>query len=199
MFYFWGAVLSIGVCARLLSFVQRHRIRQKIYQPIASGTSSAYRSTSSVPSSKKSWIKQHISIPAAFGDRCSRPYGWITIPPRIQSLTILAFVIFNIVMCSCSYVLTDGNIYWPRKSRQLLRFVSDRTGIISLANFPLIWLFGMRNDVLIWMTGWGFGTYNAFHRWTARIATIQAVIHSLGYTVMILDSKCLLNHYQLLY
>jgi predicted ferric reductase len=69
-----------------------------------------------------------------------------------------------------------------------LRYVSDRTGIISLANFPLVWLFGMRNDFLMWMTGWGFGTYNSFHRWVARVATLQAIVHSLGYTLMILES-----------
>jgi predicted ferric reductase len=46
----------------------------------------------------------------------------------------------------------------------------------------------MRNDALMWITGWGFGTYNAFHRWVARVATLQAVLHSLGYTLMILES-----------
>ena len=47
----------------------------------------------------------------------------------------------------------------------------------------------MRNDVLMWLTGWGFGTYNAFHRWVARVATLQAIVHSLGYTLMIMDSE----------
>jgi hypothetical protein len=39
------------------------------------------------------------------------------------------------------------------------------------------------------VTGWGFGTYNAFHRWVARVATLQAVVHSLGYTLMIWNSQ----------
>jgi predicted ferric reductase len=134
------------------------------------------------------WVKRYITIPATFGNLCSRPYGWCTVPPRIQSLTILLFIALNVVLCTCSYQLTDGNLWWPEKSAQLLRFVSDRTGIISLANFPLVWLFGMRNDALMWMTGWGFGTYNAFHRWLARVATLQAVVHSIGYTWMILES-----------
>lgn len=72
---------------------------------------------------------------------------------------------------------------------QILRHVSDRTGIISFANFPLIWLFGMRNNLVIWLTGWNFGTYNNFHRWLARIATAQAIVHSIGYTILILRSK----------
>lgn len=75
---------------------------------------------------------------------------------------------------------------YPTITLQVLRYVSDRTGIISFANFPIIWLFGMRNNVVIWMTGWDFGTYNNFHRWAARIATVQAVVHSIGYTVLIL-------------
>lgn len=68
------------------------------------------------------------------------------------------------------------------------RYVSDRTGIISFANFPLIWLFGMRNNLLMWLTGWDFGTYNNFHRWVARVATVQAIVHSVGYTVLVFDS-----------
>lgn len=74
-------------------------------------------------------------------------------------------------------------------TRQILRHVSDRTGIISFANFPLIWLFGMRNNVLLWLTGWDFGTYNNFHRWVARVATVQAVIHSIGYTALIFKGE----------
>jgi hypothetical protein len=76
---------------------------------------------------------------------------------------------------------------FPTQTKQWLRYVSDRTGIISFANFPIIWLFGMRNNFAIWLTGWDFGTYNNFHRWVARIATLQAVIHSVGYTVLVFN------------
>ncbi|KAI8942267.1 hypothetical protein NX059_000346 [Plenodomus lindquistii] len=188
MYYFWILVISMGVCTRLLSFLPKLRDQKHKYQSIESDNQRTQEHAHGILSLPLAWLKQYITTPATFGDRCSRPYGWCTIPPRIQSLTIFGFVAFNIVFCSCSYRLTDGNLYWPEKSAQLLRFVSDRTGIIALANFPLVWLFGMRNDVLIFLTGWGFGTYNAFHRWVARIATLQAVIHSVGYTLMILGS-----------
>lgn len=52
-----------------------------------------------------------------------------------------------------------------------------------MANMPLMWVFAMRNNLLLWLTGWSFTTFNQFHRWIARIATIEAVIHSIGYTV----------------
>lgn len=74
---------------------------------------------------------------------------------------------------------------FPPTSKQIWRYVSDRAGILSWATFPVIWLFGMRNNLLMGLTGWDFGTFNNFHRWIARIATLQAVVHSVGYTVIV--------------
>lgn len=202
MYHFWILVVLFGVMSRLLSLLGnlKHQRRQHASSDdhLLHGTSTPYRPFIRSPA----WIKRYLTVPATFGNRCSTPYGWCTIPPRIQSATILIFVIINFLLCTCSYQLTDGNLYWPEKSAQLLRYASDRTGIISLANFPLVWLFGMRNDILLWLTGWGYGTYNAFHRWVARVATLQAVVHSLGYTLMIVESggwsgfsKYLVKHY----
>jgi predicted ferric reductase len=188
MYYFWIVVVAIGVTTRLSSLFYELRSRKQTFRHLPEVDNDTFPSSRSVLSIPQAYLKRYLTVPATFGDRCSRPYGWCTIPPRIQSLTIFLFITFNVILCSCSYRLTDGNLYWPEKSAQLLRYASDRTGIISLANFPLVWLFGMRNDFLVWLTGWGFGTYNSFHRWVARVATLQAVVHSLGYTLMILES-----------
>ncbi|KAH7346941.1 ferric-chelate reductase-like protein [Pyrenochaeta sp. MPI-SDFR-AT-0127] len=188
MYYFWILVVTAGISARLLSLIQNLRLQNRRYQGIPGDDAEYSTKRHGIFGLPKAWIKRFLLIPATFGDRCSRPLGWCTIPPRMQSLTIFFFLVLNLVLCSCSYHLTDGNLYWPNKSTQLTRYISDRTGIISLANFPLVWLFGMRNDALMWVTGWGFGTYNAFHRWVARVATVQAVVHSAGYTLMIMES-----------
>ena len=188
MIYFWVVVVAIGTATRLVGLIKSVNIRSRQYLPISDGEGIASPKVRSSTIGLNVMFKRFFSTPATFGDRCARPYGWCTIPARAQSCTIFAFVLFNIVACVGNYRLTDGNIYWPEKSAQLLRYVSDRTGIVSLANFPLIWLFGMRNDALLWLTGWGFGTFNAFHRWVARVATVEAVIHSIGYTIMICES-----------
>jgi len=62
---------------------------------------------------------------------------------------------------------------------------------MSFANFTLLWLFGGRNNILIWMTGWSFATFNVFHRHIARVATLQGIAHSVLYFVIIVRSKCL--------
>ncbi|KAF5544259.1 ferric-chelate reductase [Fusarium phyllophilum] len=161
---FWAVVVGVGIANRALaqSFSSQDR--------------------------KRSWVKRNILIPATLGRRCVQDYGgWGTLPPRIQTLTLILFVIVNIACTVHGYEIFEGYGYYPSIWTQVLRHVSDRTGILSFANFPLIWLFGMRNNIVIWLTGWDFKTYNNFHRWVGRIATLQAVIHSIGYTIIILQ------------
>lgn len=55
---------------------------------------------------------------------------------------------------------------------------------MSFVNFPLMILFCGRNNILIWATGWSFATLNVFHRHVARVATVQAVLHSILYGVI---------------
>jgi hypothetical protein len=194
MYYFWGIVISIGICTRLLSLIRGLESQEWMHIPDSeSNNVNNELKEPSIRALPYALLKRFIIIPATFGYRCSQNIGWCTIPPRIQSLTITSFVLLNIVFCTCSYPVIEGNIFWPKLSTQYWRYVSDRTGIISMANLPLIWLFGTRNNTLIWLTGWGFGTYNNFHRWVARVATVQAVVHSIGYTEMIWESEYLLD------
>ncbi|KAF4122223.1 FAD-binding domain [Geosmithia morbida] len=169
MTMFWIVVCAVGAFYRALAHYEARQSRRLGPQ-----------------SWTRRWLKRHVLTPAAFGQVCTRDIGgWGTIPSRAQTLAISLFVALNIGCTVHGYKIFPGNIYFPTETRQILRYVSDRTGIISFANFPLIWLFGMRNNVVIWITGWDFGTFNKFHRWVARVATVQAVIHSVGYTILI--------------
>ncbi|TDZ13457.1 Ferric/cupric reductase transmembrane component B [Colletotrichum spinosum] len=173
---FWAIVIAIGMAARLVAAIAD--LQRQESDP---------EKRPNVLHWSAHWLKQYITIPATFGYRCSQNLGWCTIPPRIQSLTIFAFIAVNVWYCVQGYYVLPGSYYWPLVYKQVWRYVSDRTGIISFANFPIIWLFGMRNNLLMWATGWDFGTYNNFHRWVARVATLQAVIHSVGYVYLVFE------------
>lgn len=83
--------------------------------------------------------------------------------------------------------------WYGREDLQFARYLADRTGIMSFFNMVLLWMLAGRNDVVIWLTGWSFRrcakaralltaeSLNLFHRWTARVATVQALIHSVAY------------------
>ncbi|KAL4724421.1 hypothetical protein ACLX1H_009035 [Fusarium chlamydosporum] len=174
MIIFWIVVIVIGIFNHVLQQIATSNMVRNHLSKSGGRFWSLYTST-----------VNRIAVPATFGDRCAQKVGWGTVPPRIQSLTLLAFLILNIVLSIHGYRIVPINMYFPSTAKQILRYSSDRTGVISFANFPLIWLFGMRNNLLMWLTGWDFGTYNNFHRWVARIATAQAIVHSIGYTVLI--------------
>ncbi|KAI8674461.1 FAD-binding FR-type domain-containing protein [Fusarium keratoplasticum] len=176
MVVFWVVVVAIGI----MNHVGQHIAALRMVRSKSSGSGSKL-------SNFYTRTLGSITTPATFGDRCAQKIGWGTVPPRIQSLTLVAFLLVNIALSIHGYRITPENFYFETKKRQILRYASDRTGIISFANFPLIWLFGMRNNILMWLTGWDFGTYNNFHRWVARIATVQAIIHSIGYTLLVID------------
>ena len=81
-----------------------------------------------------------------------------------------------------SGILPLTNFSWSAPKLQTWRYIADRTGIASYANLPLLWMFSGRNNVFLWLTGWQFSTFNLFHRHIARVATLEAIIHSIGYT-----------------
>ncbi|CAG8953908.1 hypothetical protein HYFRA_00010869 [Hymenoscyphus fraxineus] len=187
MYYFWMAVVSVGLISRLMQLVLNSISPTQKWQEIPSDphiengvTKRAYH--------PYTLVKRYITVPATFGFTHAQNIKWCTVPTRIQSIAIAAFVIFNIVLCSVSYHVFEYNLYWPSVSTQVWRYVADRTGIISTANLALIWAFGIRNNTLLWLTGWDFATYNNFHRWVARVATVEAVVHSVAYTVLIFEN-----------
>ncbi|EGX92318.1 ferric-chelate reductase [Cordyceps militaris CM01] len=171
---FWVLVVAVGFLHRVYLVVCRMYYSYPALQLIP------------LPLGRASWLKRRLLLPATFGYRCAQRAWGCSVPPRLQSMTILLFVVINTVYTIIGYRFTRENYYFDNVLDQALRYVSDRTGIISFANFPLLWLFGMRNNFALWLTGWDFGTYNSFHRWTARIATVQAILHSVGYTIILL-------------
>ncbi|KAJ2992259.1 hypothetical protein NUW58_g2225 [Xylaria curta] len=70
---------------------------------------------------------------------------------------------------------------------ELDEYVGNRTGMLSLVNLSIAILFAGRNNILIGITGWSQTTFLAFHRWAARVATLQAIVHSIVYTLAYTD------------
>lgn len=55
---------------------------------------------------------------------------------------------------------------------------------MAFSNLAVIWMFAGRNNVFLWLTGWKYSTFSIFHRHVARIATLEAIVHSISYTVL---------------
>lgn len=177
MFVFWTLVALTGLGFRFVSFLS-HKAR---YRKHLGGGGRYARFERDVTRQ----LKQHLLVPAAFSHHCAEPLGWWIVPPRLQSLIILTFVVLNVILSFGHYDVFSTNLYWPDSRLQYARYVGDRTGVMGTANLTLIYLFATRNNVLLWITGWSFETSMQFHRWVARVSTVQAIIHSLAYSVYV--------------
>ncbi|KAI1810165.1 ferric reductase like transmembrane component [Poronia punctata] len=135
-------------------------------------------------------IRQHITLPALLGSRSrSRhleplPGNMGYVPSRALSISITIIIVLNIIFSSVSFGSFQPNIFWPSQAVELCEYVGNRTGTLSLVNMSIAILFAGRNNILIAVTGWSQTTFLTLHRWTARVATVQAVVHSVVYTIM---------------
>ncbi|KAI1751893.1 ferric reductase like transmembrane component [Xylaria castorea] len=136
--------------------------------------------------SSRIWSKfrQHLFLPALVGSRHLQPLpgrvGYV--PSRILSINIGLYVILNIIFSSVSFGSFQPNIAFFSWQFEICEYIGNRTGTLSLVNTAIAVLFAGRNNLLIGLTGWSQTTFLTLHRWSARVATAQAIVHSVVYT-----------------
>ncbi|CBX94945.1 hypothetical protein IAQ61_008388, partial [Plenodomus lingam] len=121
-----------------------------------------------------------------FGTKHDSPvfFGLFQMPTRGQGLFIFYFIAINTVLSAVNYQSASPNTWFPDNPwRWMVMLVSNRLGLLSFANMPLVFLYAGRNNVLLWMTDWSHSTFLILHRWIAGIATLQAILHSIIYLV----------------
>ncbi|TIA15405.1 hypothetical protein D6C81_06363 [Aureobasidium pullulans] len=130
-------------------------------------------------------LDQHLLVPATFNGRhlSPLPYRLGYLPKRALSLFITAYVSLNIIFSAVSFHHVSPNAWYADRRHEIAAYVSNRTGVLSFANLALAILFSGRNNLLMAITGWNQSTMLAIHRWASRVATVQAVVHSIIYTV----------------
>ncbi|KAK9472041.1 ferric reductase like transmembrane component-domain-containing protein [Dipodascopsis tothii] len=133
-------------------------------------------------------VRKHITFPSLLGYKHTLPARILGfplgfLPTRLESIYLAGFFILNLVLMMVEYHLDDNNLYWPNdKKIQLVRYFSDRSGVLAMVQIPVLILFAGRNNFLQWLTGWSFQSFMVYHRWIARAMFANAVIHSAGYT-----------------
>lgn len=126
-------------------------------------------------------IRANLSIPPLYAGRTQ------AVPSRLEALIIVAFFVLSLILCTVTIeTFPDSWIYVSFKEKdeqaQILSLIGRRCSDMALANLAIIWLFSMRNNPLILITGWSFATFNQFHRWIARITFLEVVVHAGVFT-----------------
>ncbi|KAI0128149.1 hypothetical protein F4776DRAFT_655395 [Hypoxylon sp. NC0597] len=139
------------------------------------------------PKAIASWFNAHFINPPLFGRRHRNPVLNLAImPTRGQAMLIAYFIAINVVLSCAGYKPVMPNAFYETKRDQLLVYIANREGVLSLANLPLLVLYAGRNNFLLSITDWSYSTFVLLHRWIAILCTVEASIHSAMYLHMYL-------------
>lgn len=179
---FWAIVLFFGVVQNIAYKIIESR-NGYVYTD-AEGTGRAINNAkpSNIFGRAAAVVRKYAIMPSALPPYHQQRFLGCTIPTRAETFVVAAYWIIGIVLGAVNIHGFNDNIFWSGSAAQIWRYIADRTGTMSYGNIPLMWMFSGRNNIFMWMTGWSFGTFNIFHRHIARLATLQAIMHSVGYT-----------------
>ncbi|KAK5715369.1 hypothetical protein LTR17_016803 [Elasticomyces elasticus] len=123
--------------------------------------------------------------PPLFGSRHRVPLmNTAFVPTRGQSFFIAYIILINVILSAAVYRTSWPNSWWTNNSQQVVEYIANRTGVLSLANLAVLTLYAGRNNFLLWMANWSQSTFLLLHRWVAVICVLQACIHSALYLQM---------------
>ncbi|KAL1889476.1 hypothetical protein Sste5346_008854 [Sporothrix stenoceras] len=189
---FWGGIMVLGMVHKIvtvvLAFFADRRLSSR-RDVEGAGTIAAPSAPSAADPLAKTWhlIRTWFIIPAGFApfsEHHQRYIYWHTIPRRLDLFIVSAFWITAIVLSFVRYDSFSGNLSYSTVANQNWQLSADRTGILSYACLPFLWLFGGRNNIFLWATNFSFRSFNIFHRHVAWVATFEAIVHSINYTVL---------------
>ncbi|KAH7348412.1 ferric reductase like transmembrane component-domain-containing protein [Rhexocercosporidium sp. MPI-PUGE-AT-0058] len=127
--------------------------------------------------------------PALWGSRHRVPVAGAVIPTRGQSVYLFLISFLNVILLLAPYVHHRPQASFSTLGLQTLSIVGNRAGSMAMGNVVVLFLFAARNNPLLYITDWSYGTYLLLHRWLGYWAIIQTIIHSfmLMANYMVLD------------
>lgn len=143
-----------------------------------------------VPTRLKTTFEAYVITPPLIGHRHKVPlFNTFNMPTRGQALFIAYLIFINVVLCAVGFNSADPSTWYTSNHLEILTYVSNRAGILSFANIPLLVLYSSRNNILLWLTNWSHSTFLLLHRWIAAICVIEACLHSAIY-LHIYSAQC---------
>ncbi|KAF1993734.1 hypothetical protein P154DRAFT_57719 [Amniculicola lignicola CBS 123094] len=99
-----------------------------------------------------------------------------TLPGRWHAIILLVYISTNVAYCLA--------LPWNRpEAASVSAALRGRSGTLAMLNLVPCILFALRNNPLIPLLGISYDDFNLFHRWSARIVIVEAIIHTLAWLV----------------
>ncbi|KAK9311178.1 ferric reductase NAD binding domain-containing protein [Lipomyces starkeyi] len=132
-------------------------------------------------------FRKHATLPATWGGKHIEPQRLGSVPVNVnplrwQSIVVFFFIILNIIFLFVDMWTVPNNTIYYTDAIMRARNIGDRAAILGLTLSPVVFLFGGRNNILMFFTGWSFETFNVFHRWIGRMMFINFAVHGSAFT-----------------
>ncbi|ODV88120.1 hypothetical protein CANARDRAFT_26275 [[Candida] arabinofermentans NRRL YB-2248] len=126
-----------------------------------------------VPKRFKQFVYKYLTIPKV-------PFsGGLT---RMEFFISSLFIILTVLSCSINYTL-DVSVYMNSQYFLTLDQVSFRVDLLAFSLMPVVYLLGLRNNPLQYLTGLPHSVMIKYHKVTCLVFVILAMIHSIIWTV----------------
>ncbi|PCG90705.1 FAD-binding 8 [Penicillium occitanis (nom. inval.)] len=127
-------------------------------------------------------IKKHVMYSPLLWKRHHREFQLSSamnmgvLPSRIHTILLVLYAASQIAYCT----ILD---YAVNERAALVAELRGRSGTLAVLNMIPLVLFAGRNNLLIWLLGISFDTYNLFHRWLGRIVVLEAIVHTTSWFI----------------
>ncbi|KAL1963552.1 hypothetical protein VTN77DRAFT_7997 [Rasamsonia byssochlamydoides] len=105
-----------------------------------------------------------------------------TVPSRFHTILIGLYIVSQIAYCG----LLD---YAVNEKPALIAELRGRTGTLAVLNMVPLFILAGRNNPLISLLHVSFDTYNLFHRWLGRIVVVEAITHTVAWSINAVDEQ----------
>ncbi|KAK9446750.1 ferric reductase NAD binding domain-containing protein [Limtongia smithiae] len=132
-------------------------------------------------------FRQMFMLPALFNGRHVQPltigkFQINALHVRWHYYALFGFYALNIIFSFTTMDVFSENLN-STVSGQWREYIEIRSGVIATVLCIPTYLFGSRNNVLMYLSGWSFETFNVFHRHVGFWMMWQSAIHGIAYTV----------------
>ena len=175
--YAWS-LLAFAACI----FLYRSTVRLYAHMRHLASLTATSQKYFALGDQRVNWIKDHILYAPTFHHKRAteiqfhRFLNFGSIPTRFQTIFILAVIVVNVFACC-------WEVPWHDERLQVLPIVRNRTGTLSVANLVPILLMATIKNPLIDILDISYDTFNMMHRWLGRLSILQAVAHTVCYTI----------------
>lgn len=111
---------------------------------------------------------------ARWFDLYSTPFPYVCL--------FITFVL-NYVLMGVKLNPSNPQPLYPTSSMATGTYLGYRSGMLCMYKLPFVFVFGTRNNIFTWATGWDIAVFNHWHTWLARMVVIDGFIHTGAYVV----------------